>query len=53
MLKSIVLSGKKLTPEECRQNILDIFEMSTPEQREEILSIWRNRMPALGLKQTI
>ena len=25
----------------------------TPEQREEILSIWRNRMPALGLKQTI
>lgn len=35
MLKSIVLSGKKLTPEECRQNILDVFEMSTPEQREE------------------
>jgi hypothetical protein len=25
----------------------------TPEQREEILSIWRNRMPALGIKQTI
>ena len=25
----------------------------TPEQREEILSIWRSRMPALGIKQTI
>jgi hypothetical protein len=25
----------------------------TPEQKEEILSIWRNRMPALGIKQTI
>jgi len=25
----------------------------TPEQREEILSIWRNRMPALGIKQSI
>ena len=34
MLKSIVLSGKKLTPEECRQNIVDVFELSTPEQRE-------------------
>jgi len=35
MLKSIVLSGKKLSPEECRKNILDVFDMSTLEQREE------------------
>jgi hypothetical protein len=33
MLKSIVLSGKKLSPEECRKNILDVFDMSTLEQR--------------------
>lgn len=25
----------------------------TPQQREEIISIWRNRMPALGIKQTL
>ena len=25
----------------------------TPEQKEEILTLWRNRMPALGLKQTL
>ena len=25
----------------------------TPKQKEEILTLWRNRMPALGLKQTL
>ena len=35
MLKSIVLSGKKLSPEQCRTNILDVYELSTVEQREE------------------
>lgn len=25
----------------------------TPEQKEEILSLWRNRMPALGIQQTL
>ena len=25
----------------------------TPEQKQEILTLWRNRMPALGIKQTL
>lgn len=25
----------------------------TPQEREEILTIWRNRLPALGIKQTL
>ena len=25
----------------------------TPQEREEILTLWRNRLPALGLKQTL
>ena len=25
----------------------------TPQEREEILTIWRKRLPALGLKQTL
>ena len=25
----------------------------TPQEREEILTIWRKRLPTLGLKQTI
>jgi nicotinamide mononucleotide adenylyltransferase/putative lipoic acid-binding regulatory protein len=33
-------------------NYLDSQDI-TPKQKEEILTLWRNRMPALGLKQTL
>ena len=25
----------------------------TPKQKQEILTLWRNRMPALGIRQTL